>query len=227
MKPKRITFIRHGQSTGNADHSVYERVADWKVPLTDRGHAQATDAGKQLLRDFGLTSANYPCKSHTLKTAFYVSPYLRTRETADEIIKVFKDYVESHHEDPRLIEQFRGNKRTLTPQRYDEMEKEREEYGPFFYRFPEGEAGWEVYSRCAAFIDSLFRDFERNDFPPNVVVVTHSFTLRVLLMYTLQLTVEQFHALPDPFNCGYVTLRWDGVRYAPTDGMVNLRRTTP
>lgn len=225
MRPKRIVLVRHGQSTGNEDHSVYERVPDWKVPLTERGHLQAIDAGKRLLRDFGLTSFNHPTKSHALQTAFYTSPYIRTQQTCDGLVKAFDGYVTSRREDPRIVEQNRGNKRTLTPAQYDVMDIEREDYGPFFFRFPHGESGLEVYLRAAAFVDSLYGDFEKDDFPPNAVIVTHSFTLRILLMYMLGLTVDQFHLLPDPFNCGYVALEWDD-KWVAKD-MVNLRRETP
>ena len=43
--PKRIILVRHGESLGNFDESVYCTVPDWKVPLTETGKKQSIEAG--------------------------------------------------------------------------------------------------------------------------------------------------------------------------------------
>lgn len=50
--PKRLILIRHGQSEGNIDHSVYASVPDSRLHLTDLGWRQARAAGKYMRERF-------------------------------------------------------------------------------------------------------------------------------------------------------------------------------
>jgi hypothetical protein len=36
-RPFRIYLVRHGESQGNVDETIYERIPDSKIPLTKRG----------------------------------------------------------------------------------------------------------------------------------------------------------------------------------------------
>ena len=47
-RPRRIVLVRHGESTGNVDDSVYEREPDHALALTERGWRQAEETGKGL-----------------------------------------------------------------------------------------------------------------------------------------------------------------------------------
>ncbi|HET8988375.1 MAG TPA: phosphoglycerate mutase family protein, partial [Humibacillus sp.] len=69
-RPDRIILVRHGESEGNVDETVYERVPDHRLSLTETGLLQAQQTGEVLrtLLDGGSVEA-------------YVSPYLRTRQT--------------------------------------------------------------------------------------------------------------------------------------------------
>lgn len=46
-RPRRIVLVRHGESIGNVDDTVYEREPDHALALTDRGRAQAEETGKK------------------------------------------------------------------------------------------------------------------------------------------------------------------------------------
>lgn len=48
--PQRIILIRHGESLGNLDDTVYTYVPDWRVRLSPNGHRQAIAAGRALRR---------------------------------------------------------------------------------------------------------------------------------------------------------------------------------
>ena len=43
MRPKRIILIRHGESEGNVDDTLFETRADHSMDLTEHGRAQARD----------------------------------------------------------------------------------------------------------------------------------------------------------------------------------------
>lgn len=56
---------------------------------------------------------------------------------------------------PIILEQQFGNF-----QRAEDMErykKDRNEFGRFYYRFPDGESGLDVFGRVSSFIGTLFR----------------------------------------------------------------------
>lgn len=194
MKPKRIFLIRHGESTGNADGNVHVTTPDWRIPLSEQGRSQAQKAGRALANELSVYGV-------------YVSPYARTLQTWNEIKSQLPFTPQFVKEDPRLREQEWGHLRT--PERDDVIDAERQAYGRFFYRMPDGESGADVYDRCTGFLDTLYRDFQKATFPENVLIVTHGFTLRVLLMRWLHWSVEEFHSLANPPNCARFELRLD------------------
>lgn len=205
MKPKRIFFVRHGQSQGNVDQKTHETIPDYKIPLTDVGLHQARDAGLRLraiLNKDPLYTAGFG------RLAFYTSPYIRTRQTLTEFQKAFlPSQIERTREDPRLREQEWGHLRAA--EATDAIDVERQAYGTFFYRIPDGESGADVYDRCSGFLDTIHRDFEHEMYPEDVVVITHGFTMRVMLKRWLHWTVEQFHELANPANCSIYCIERD------------------
>ena len=48
MRPNRIILIRHGESEGNADPSVYKSKPDYALELSAKGMQQAQKAGTEL-----------------------------------------------------------------------------------------------------------------------------------------------------------------------------------
>ena len=92
----------------------------------------------------------------------YHSPYVRTAETCQQILsRLPAAQVKGVREEPRISEQQFGNLHDLDSIRRSKVE--RKLYGRFFYRFKNGEAGLDVYSRISSFIGTLRRDHN----PPN------------------------------------------------------------
>ncbi|KAJ1624077.1 histidine phosphatase superfamily, partial [Pavlovales sp. CCMP2436] len=146
--PKRIILMRHGESSGNVDESVYSHVPDWRVRLSATGHAQAIQTGRQLQQLIGSEP-----------TIFYVSPYYRTRETfANVILQLNPTQVLDVRMEPRLREQDFGN--FQCSDRMALAKSERGLFGRFFYRFPNGESGADVYDRVSTFLETLARDIQ-------------------------------------------------------------------
>jgi broad specificity phosphatase PhoE len=193
MNPKRILLIRHGESEGNVDKGVYGRKPDYALLLTDRGKQQARDAGLRLRELIG---------DETMR--FYVSPLFRTRQTFAEIASAFPETQYSSQEEPRLREQEWGHLRGLDECRT--VDQERDAYGTFYFRIPDGESAADVFDRVSDFFSTLFRDFEKPHFPQNAVMVTHGMTIRLFLMRWFHYTVEQFELLANLTNCAIVSL---------------------
>jgi len=203
FRPRRIILMRHGQSMGNVDESAYVTTADWRIPLTDLGRKQAKDAGKRLREKICEKDAS---------VVFYYSPYLRTKQTLDEIMPFFdhRKEVVSCLEEPRISEQQIGNFQNV--QQVLDAKAERSKFGRFFYRFPSGEAGLDVYSRVSSFIPTMVRDCTQFDIAGhkldnlNVVIVTHGLALRLFLMRWFQWSVDDFEQSQNPYNCELVTM---------------------
>ncbi|GAA3708655.1 histidine phosphatase family protein [Streptomyces tremellae] len=190
-RPRRIVLVRHGESEGNADDSVYERVPDHALGLTARGERQAQETGGRLREAFGAE-----------RVSVYVSPYRRTHQTL-RAFGLDSDLVRVR-EEPRLREQDWGN----WQDREDVQRQKayRDAYGHFFYRFAQGESGADVYDRVGAFLESLHRGFEEPGSPPNVLIVTHGLTMRLFCMRWFHWSVAEFEALANPGNAEARTL---------------------
>jgi len=194
MKPERIILIRHGESEGNVDHNIYNEKPDYQLQLTSKGKMQALKAGnrlKSLLEDQSIF--------------FYVSPYWRTRETFKNIVTFFARNSFKHQEDPRIREQEWGHLRSLDDSK--QQNEQRDNYGTFYYRLPDGESGADVYDRMATFFESIHRDFQKEDFPENCVIVTHGMAIRLFLMKWFHWTVEEFEDMRNPGNCDMIVLK--------------------
>ena len=196
MKPTRIILIRHGECHGNTDESRFATVPDYTIELTEKGIRQAIEVGEKLKQVVGEESMY-----------FYVSPFWRTRSTFENIVRAFPRNQFQYNEEPRLREQEWGYLRTH--QELQQLLKDRQEYGTFYYRFPGGEAGTDVYDRINDLLGSLHRDFLRENYPQNCVLVTHSLAIRLFIMRWFHLTVEEFEQMSSPKNGCLVILEKD------------------
>ncbi len=196
MKPKRIILIRHGESEANVNRYLFSSKPDYTIELTPKGKQQAIESGIRLKELIGDES-----------TYFYVSPFWRARRTFEGIVSGFPREQFRYSEEPRLREQEWGYLRCHED--FDKICKEREDYGSFYYRIDGGEAGSDVYDRMNDLLGSLYRDFSRDNFPTNCVLVTHGITIRLFIMRFFHLTVEEFERMLSPDNCSHVILEQD------------------
>jgi broad specificity phosphatase PhoE len=190
-RPQRIVLVRHGESQGNEDDTVYETVPDHALALTDRGRAQAAAAGVVVRQ---LVAGE--------RFDVYASPYRRARETVEAMgLGVALDDVRF---EPRLREQDWAN--FQDPASIAQEKRLRDAYGHFYYRFTHGESGADVYDRVSTFLESLFRNFESPHAPRVVVIVTHGLTMRLFCMRWFHWSVDYFESLRNPGNGDVVVL---------------------
>ena len=197
LMPERVFLVRHGESEANVDPNVYYETPDNEHTLSLRGFRQAVAAGETIAslvpggEDFML----------------YHSPFDRALQTCAGIYSVLEDeYGEDAihvREDPRLREQEWGNYQTADS--LQAIQDERASVGRFFYRFPTGESGADVYDRISSFLNTFVRDVHGTKRRNNVVIVSHGITLRLLLMRFFRWNVETFEALMN-FENGQVLM---------------------
>jgi broad specificity phosphatase PhoE len=189
--PGKIIMIRHGQSAANADTSIYNRVPDYRIPLTLAGLEQARKAGDVVRRQLDGQ-----------QVCVCVSPYLRAHQTLEALN--LGNLVERVIEEPRLREQDWANFQ-ISGEIEDQKEL-RNAYGHFFYRFREGESGSDVYDRISSFMETLYRHWSRPSYAPNALLVTHGLTMRLFCMRWFHWSVEYFESLNNPENAEVRTL---------------------
>jgi broad specificity phosphatase PhoE len=185
------------------DQKIYKTKPDYLLELTEKGTQEALRAGEMLRSLIG----------HSGSVDSYVSPYWRTRQTYQNIMKGLDSFNIKHtfKEDPRLREQEWGNLPDLDN---NQLQKElRKSYGHFYYRIGDGESGADVYDRMTGFLSTLYRDFGKPDLSDNVLIVSHGIALRVLLMRWLHWSVEEYESVSNPKNCEIWQLQFDGKHY--------------
>jgi broad specificity phosphatase PhoE len=216
MRPRRIILVRHGEAEGNVDETLFETKPDHQMELTPRGWAHAREAGEQLR---ALTGGE--------PTQIYVSPYVRTRQTLAAVREALDPTAMLRAlEEPRLREQDWGNLQVRA--NMVAQKNARNAFGHFYYRFTHGESGADVYDRVSTFLETMHRDFQRDDFPPNALIVTHGLTMRLFLMRWFHWSVEYFESLENPDFCEIRTLvREEHGRYLLEGGPLRQWKPVP
>lgn len=194
--PRDLLFIRHGESEANIvqkqdNHGVAQEVAqkiferpDWRQRLTDRGISQAKAAKEYIDREMGGLK---------LFDAHYVSPALRTRETAAYAGGL---EVGDWTIDDRIIERSWGvyGKMPRAEQRAQfPLTATEKQANPWYIRLDGGESMPDVYGR--------FRDFQatlhREQADKRVVVVSHGDFINAARYGVERMTPEEWERLDE------------------------------
>lgn len=158
-------FIRHAETEMNIQpHLIGGRSNHTK--LTPRGERQAAAFGSWL--------ADAPLRPDVI----YVSPALRTRETARLIVE-HADYHETPlHIDERLQELSQGKKEGAhRAQTYTDDVQRLIKQDPFGYKFEDGESIRDVMHRMHTTLQEL-RDRHPDE---TVFIISHGFSIRSLV----------------------------------------------
>ncbi|KAL7089756.1 hypothetical protein ACP275_13G202400 [Erythranthe tilingii] len=211
--PKRIILLRHGETMENKDGVL----PDHSIQLTKKGTDQAKEAGV-LIKGLLDENCSSSCK---WKVYIYVSPYESTRSTLREMGRAFPESkIAGVREECRLREQDLGNFHDT--HKIKQLNEMRNKFGRFFYRFPDGESGADVYDRVSNFLESLWRDIEMKRCIPNnnndggsaalsqelnLVIVSHGLAIRIFMMRWFRWSVDQFERLNNPDNCEFIVMQ--------------------
>mmetsp|Transcript_31522 Transcript_31522/g.61718 ORF Transcript_31522/g.61718 Transcript_31522/m.61718 type:complete len:399 (-) Transcript_31522:167-1363(-) len=208
----RIWLIRHGESLGNVNPSVYKQMPDHKIPLTERGLDMARTAGDELAATFSSTFEDPSQMGHC---RMWVSPFQRTRQTAKAILESpAGEWVSDVKESPFLVEQdwglFEGtgidDASEHYPDEWKRLQKLRDHQGKFWARMPMGESCFDVCTRVSNFFSTTARDrspkwFKGRPGIDNIIVVSHGVTIRSFIMMWCNFSPEWFEVNVNPPNC--------------------------
>lgn len=192
-RPYRLVLIRHGQSEANIvqkaqqhgetfEHEdiIGERV-DWKQRLSDKGRDQA---------ERGRTSLNeiYP-NGFKYFDYFYVSPFIRARETAS-IISSQSPEVRWRIDD-RLSERIWGIYGVVSRQEqrsHFPLTARLANDDPWYIRYDGGESLFDVHNRFKDFEGKLWRENSEQ----NVMIVAHQQLIQAVCYEIEKMTPEEW-----------------------------------
>lgn len=193
MNPQKIIVMRHAESQEDVDKTVYAHTADLDVALSPRGEKQSINISNTLSNTLGKRRVH-----------FYISPGVRLRQTYELMSSRFpEDLHHSFSVETLILKQYWGD---VTIENRREIEIARYKEGVLVYRFPSGESGPQLVERFRFFVNTLRGEFARNDFPENIVILTHGFEMRVFLMVWFDWSAEYFESLANPKNCEILVL---------------------
>jgi broad specificity phosphatase PhoE len=205
----KIFLIRHGESIQNIDDSI--DIPDPDIYLTDHGIKQVEKTALRL--------KDYFINNHIdLDNArMWISPYLRTEQTADIINKQL--HIKSIFQDPRLVEKDFGNFDGVSQSNWGKVDpitlktmnkRYKSPRSRFFTRLPNGESPFDVYNRMSSFLETVYRD----DNDP-IFIVAHGDTIRCFIMRWLHKDVNWYFEEPNPHNASVILIdKDDNGKYA-------------
>ncbi|WP_462413126.1 histidine phosphatase family protein [Neobacillus sp. Marseille-QA0830] len=185
-----IYVIRHGESQHNVDRTVMAHTHDSQHSLTELGFKQAEETG-----EFMKTILNE-------KTVLFVSPYLRTKQTAQAIHTSLPEGV-PFLENPLIREWELGNLYDFN-NRTPEAKKEFKAAGQFYFRFQNGESLADVYLRAATFMNTKIERIKKQQRYDNVVIVTHAAFIQMLLTFLMDWPIESLEKFKPVENASVI-----------------------
>lgn len=204
-RPKRIVFIRHGESLRNVvrgDHFALQSAEDLarlqglydhQIPLTEKGWAQARCSGPAIFTEFG--PPDY----------VYHSGYVRAEQTAEALLEhldpVTRAKIKIRH-NKRIRERDPGYTWHMTERQIDTFFPWYQEYyrlaGKLYARPVGGESIMDLHDgRLHTFVDTLIRDRSGN----TIWVVCHGHVKRAARIIMERLTdaeAEKMIEVPIP-----------------------------
>jgi broad specificity phosphatase PhoE len=179
--PHTLWIVRHGQSAGNVARDLAEAAGHETIEIASRDMDVPLSAlGAQQARTLGRWFGSLPEQGQP--QAFYFSPYLRARQTAEHIAQAagLSRAQLAWICDERIREKEFGILDRLTgrgiKRLHPQLSEQRAHVGKFYFRPPGGESWCDVILRLRSMMESLFRQHSGQ----RVVVVAHQVTVHCL-----------------------------------------------
>ena len=207
--PNHVVLVRHGESERNIHKEIAEAqgelvyggdIRDVDVALTERGRAQAVATGKALSTMFQFDR-------------MFVSPYVRTHQTADIISQQFPAPIaQTAEERIREIEfgMLDGLTRSGIHARYPSEWERKQRLGKYWYRPPGGESYPDVALRVHSFLGTITREYSQR----SVLVICHSVIVLLFRKLMERLSDAELLAIDcdraqDVWNCSVTHYEFD------------------
>jgi broad specificity phosphatase PhoE len=193
----RLILVRHAVSIANVDPSVYLQLSDHRVPLVNPDSDPGAVRAGEVIRQLQMDPAD---------VCVWTSPYLRCLQTLEIVTReAFGEYAKAllRRESFLLREQEFGDWDGLSeeeiatrdPARFEKRNRLADEYGRFYFRYPNGESRADVVKRVTLFLGKVQRSSHSNH-----IIFLHGVTLRAFRMAWMNHPVDWFEREPNPKN---------------------------
>ena len=174
-------LVRHGKTDYNVEERVQGRLGS---KLTEEGISYSKKVADVIFEDTNKTN-DY---------ALYSSPFFRTKQTTEIICKK-NDIIPIF--DERIAELNRGiieGKKKSEFSHNEIFHVDAFNNNPWYYKMPEGENYTDLYERCLSFIN----EFHINN--KNTIIVSHGFTIRMLILILTDSDRSKYNEIRAPHN---------------------------
>lgn len=248
--PRRLDLIRHGQSEYNQakdrqhqqplykafldeyakdahshqSRQLAEQLVEEYADLASDHQTKITEAGHEAI----LKSGRYMAEQGELPNVIFVSPYLRTKQTLQLLIRAWPSLAKVRIiEEERIREKEFGLRLPYSDNKifyclHPEQKRLYEIQGQYWYRLPQGENIPDIRLRLRSWTNTLTRDYAGK----RVLAITHHLTILAFRANIERLSADQFLHLDhtaQPSNAGITTYK--GEIYRKT-GQQRLRLIT-
>jgi broad specificity phosphatase PhoE len=190
---RRLVFVRHAESTANADGSLTCAIPG--VPLTPRGEAQATTLARGWPADQDNPTGP--------ERALWSSPMRRALQTAEPLAERFGLPVRVHPLLPEFqIGDLHGRTDPASAALVDECFVRWQRHGELDFRPPGGESGAEIVARVGAALTDILAELTDG----TAVVVGHGTALRTALSRLATGLPPEYTADHELPNTGLITV---------------------
>lgn len=193
-----VIAVRHAQSEGNTDASIYLSKADQDIALTKKGTKQAEALAKKLIKQLNLNAPIF----------VYISPFKRTEETAAPFLRLCKNQeievnVIRHN---ALVERAWGELR----EKVQNHTKSSQDF-TFFVRPEGGESFSDLFARVHPFLSELRKQHSCKE--GQIILFTHGEWIKIARMICGNLSVSEFDAISRNKvpNCSITHLNLDSI----------------
>ena len=191
-----LFLIRHGESKQNVGINIKEKLPDHAVELTERG--------KEMAKETGIWLNEYLIQNNIdlSHARLYVSPFTRTRQTAElineslKIEDVIEDYLLIEHQYGLFSDNNWKDTKNMFPTEFEYYDRFYKNGGKFYQRFPMGESPMDVAIRTRMFLNEL-----KNEDVDNVFILSHGTALKTLIMKYYKYNPDWYAHTRTLYNC--------------------------
>ena len=199
----KIYVVRHGQSEFNVHNGFFEKP-DCNTVLTDVGKQQAFEAGKKLQKVIDKDG-----RADRANIRVLVSPFIRAKQTFEEMNKSLEIPEENIFEEDMLVEHMYGAfhgyrnfelNELSQPEEFERYSRAEKKNTRYYNPKPAGESEFNVVQRAKVLIEALHREAKDDGVKVFILVSHHNF-IRCFMKAFFRKSLDWYHKENGPGNC--------------------------
>jgi broad specificity phosphatase PhoE len=194
-----IFIIRHGESQEDIRPEIKGLFDDSEIALTEKGIQDCKDLALKIKGDLERYE----------HITLYVSPYKRTMQTAEILIREFTGLSVEMRVETSLRSLNWGN---INPDNLRKIEQERYKVGALYYHFPGGDSSTEYVKNIYDFVLDIIEQKHVNSSKDEcIIIIAHGFSCRIVVKAFTSMSDEDFKWIKNPSNTSVSRIYFDPI----------------